>query len=148
VACAGTAWVLTGTPRVFDAVRWQALAQVREREGKLMRAFSAGPGCLMRFLQEALDDHAPSDCGRCSVCTGTLPGPGALPSRQRLEAARAYARAQVVVIEPCKLWPSGGARRGRIIGCSKGRPWLSPAIRAGLSVRWRSCQCHLRCIRN
>ena len=42
VACAGTAWVLTGTPRVFDAVRWQALAQVREREGKLMRAFSAG----------------------------------------------------------------------------------------------------------
>ena len=121
VARAGTAWVLTGTPWVFDAARWQALAQVREREADLMRAFAAGQGCLMRFLQEALDDPAPSDCGRCSVCTGTLPGPGALPSRQRLEAARVYARGQDVVIEPRKLWPSGGARKGRIIGCSVGR---------------------------
>ena len=94
---------------------------MREREGKLMRAFSAGQGGLMRFLQEALDDPAPSDFGRCSVCTGTLPGPGALPSRQRLEAARAHTRGQVVVIEPRKLWPSSGARRGRSIGCSKGR---------------------------
>ena len=120
----GTAWALTGTPWVFDAERWRALAQVREREAGLMRAFAAGRGCLMRFLQDALDDPEPSDCGRCSVCTGRLPGPGARPGEARVEAARVFARGQDVVIEPRKLWPTGAAgngRKGRIIGCSEGR---------------------------
>ena len=126
----GSAWALTGTPWHFDAERWQALALVREREAGLMRAFAAGQGCLMRFLQQALDDPAPSDCGRCSVCTGRLPGPGAVPSPQRVEAARVFARGQDVRIEPRKLWPTGGARAGRkgrtgrtgrISGCSEGR---------------------------
>lgn len=117
----GTAWTLTGQPWTFDAARWQALGQVRAREANLMRAFAAGQGCLMRFLQEALDDPAPSDCGRCSVCTGRLPEPGAQPAVSRVEAARAYARGQDVVIEPRKLWPTGGARRGRIAGCGEGR---------------------------
>lgn len=117
----GSAWALSGKPWTFDAARWQALAAVREREAGLMRAFAAGQGCLMRFLQEALDDPAPSDCGRCSVCTGRLPAPGAQPAAARVEAARVYARGQDVVIEPRKLWPAGGARRGRITACSEGR---------------------------
>jgi ATP-dependent DNA helicase RecQ len=120
----GSAWKLTGTPWRFDAERWRALAQVREREAGLMRAFAAGSGCLMRFLQEALDDPAPSDCGRCSVCTGTLPGPGATPGEARIEAARAFARGQDVIVEPRKLWPAGaarGSRKGGIVGCSEGR---------------------------
>jgi ATP-dependent DNA helicase RecQ len=117
----GTAWALTGKPWTYDAERWQALAQVREREAGLMRAFAAGRGCLMRFLQEALDDPEPADCGRCSVCTGRLPGPGARPGAGRLEAARVFARGQDVVIEPRKLWPGGSARKGRIVGCSEGR---------------------------
>jgi ATP-dependent DNA helicase RecQ len=120
----GTAWALTGRPWTFDAPRWQALAQVRAREAGLMRSFASGAGCLMRFLQTALDDPDPSDCGRCSVCTGLLPGPGATPSAARTEAARAFARGQDVVIEPRKLWPSGGrgqGRKGRIVGCNEGR---------------------------
>lgn len=117
----GSAWALSGKPWTFDAARWQALAAVREREAGLMRAFAAGQGCLMRFLQEALDDPAPSDCGRCSVCTGRLPAPGAQPGPARVEAARAYARGQDVIIEPRKLWPTGGARKGRIAACSEGR---------------------------
>ncbi|HSV77967.1 MAG TPA: helicase-related protein, partial [Ramlibacter sp.] len=120
----GSAWSLTGTPWIYDAQRWQALAQVREREAGLMRAFAAGKGCLMRFLQEALDDPEPSDCGRCSVCTGRLPGPGLRPSEERVEAARVFTRGQDVIIEPRKLWPTGGTgkvRKGRIVGCSEGR---------------------------
>jgi ATP-dependent DNA helicase RecQ len=117
----GPAWALTGTPWTFDAERWRALGEVRAREAGLMRAFAAGRGCLMRFLQEALDDPAPADCGRCSVCTGRLPGPGARPDAARVEAARVYARGQEVVIEPRKLWPPGGRRKGRIAGCSEGR---------------------------
>jgi ATP-dependent DNA helicase RecQ len=119
----GPAWALTGTPWVFDAVRWQALAQVRAREAGLMRAFAAGRGCLMRFLQQALDDPAPADCGRCSVCTGWLPGPGARPAAGRVEAARVFARGQDAVIDPRKRWPAGGGagRKGAIVGCSPGR---------------------------
>lgn len=119
----GSAWALTGKPWTYDAERWQALAQVREREAGLMRSFARGAGCLMRFLQEALDDPDPSDCGRCSVCTGQLPGPGARPGAERIEAARVFARGRDVVIEPRKLWPSGSqsGRKGRIVGCSEGR---------------------------
>jgi ATP-dependent DNA helicase RecQ len=121
----GSAWALTGKPWTYDAERWRALAQVREREAGLMRSFARGAGCLMRFLQEALDDPDPSDCGRCSVCTGQLPGPGARPGAERIEAARVFARGRDVVIEPRKLWPSGGRsgslRKGRIVGCAEGR---------------------------
>ena len=119
----GSAWALTGKPWRYDAARWQALAQVREREADLMRSFAGGRACLMRFLQEALDDPDPSDCGRCSVCTGQLPGPGARPGDARIEAARVFARGRDVIIEPRKLWPSGGraGRKGRITGCSEGR---------------------------
>ena len=117
----GTAWALTGKPWAFDAERWLALARVREREAALMRAYAGGAGCLMRFLQRSLDDPEPGDCGRCSVCTGRLPGPGARPGAARVEAARAFARGQDVVIEARKLWPARGVRKGRIAGCSEGR---------------------------
>ncbi len=117
----GSAWALTGKPWTYDAARWQALAQVRAHEAGLMRAFAGGAGCLMRFLQEALDDPDPRDCGRCSVCTGQLPGPGARPAESRIEAARVFARGQDVRIEPRKLWPSGSGRKGRIVGCEEGR---------------------------
>ena len=97
--------------------------------GKILGTLDKGPKtllevCLMRFLQQALDDPDPSDCGSCSVCTGRLPGPGARPGAARTEAARAFARGQDVPIEPRKLWPSGalpGARKGRIVACSEGR---------------------------
>jgi ATP-dependent DNA helicase RecQ len=96
-----------------------------------MRSFARGSGCLMRFLQEALDDPDPADCGRCSVCTGQLPAPGARPGAERIEAARTFTRGQDVVLEPRKLWPSAlthgaargttVARRGKIVGSSDGR---------------------------
>ena len=120
----GSHWVLTGKPWAYDAERWHDLALVREREAGLMRSFAAGRGCLMRFLQQALDDPDPANCGRCSVCTGRLPAPGARPGAAGIDAARAFARGQDVVIEPRKLWPSGaggGAPKGRIVGCSEGR---------------------------
>ncbi len=117
----GSSWSLTGTPWIYDALRWEALAAVRTNEANLMRSFAAGAGCLMRFLQAALDDPDPVDCGRCSVCTGVLPSPGERPTASTLESARVFARGRDVIIEPRKLWPSGVGRRGRIVGCSEGR---------------------------
>ena len=117
----GSTWTRTATPWIYDAPRWEALAEVRANEANLMRRFAASAGCLMRFLQAALDDPDPENCGRCSVCTGQLPAPGARPTRERTEAARVFARGRDVVIEPRKLWPSGVAKKGKIVGCAEGR---------------------------
>jgi len=118
---AASRWVATGAPYVHDAAKWAALAQVRAAEADLMRRYARGAGCLMAFLQIALDDPDPAPCGRCSVCTGLVPSPGAAPSEERRAAARRFARGVDVVIEPRKLWPSGVSRRGRIVGASEGR---------------------------
>ena len=115
-------WAATGTPWTYDAAKWQALRRVREAEADLMRRYAAGDGCLMQFLQQALDDPDPTPCGRCSVCTGELPYPGASAVDASTEKARQYLRTLDVELEPRKLWPSGLAgRKGKIAGCGVGR---------------------------
>ena len=87
-----------------------------------MRGYAHGDGCLMQFLQQALDDPDPQPCGRCSVCTGTLPAPGARASGDVVEAARGSFRGQDVVVEPRKMWPSGlPDRKGKIRFLAPGR---------------------------
>ncbi len=117
----GSSWRTTGTPWTYDAERWDALALVRRTEADLMRRYAGGASCLMATLQTALDDPDPTDCGRCSVCTGHIPAPGLQATVGSLEQARVFARGRDVVIEPRKLWPSGVARKGKIVGCDVGR---------------------------
>ena len=117
----GATWQATGRPWTFDAPRWESLAAVRVAEAALMRTYAEGVGCLMQTLQTALDDPDPQPCGRCSVCTGLLPEPGVRPSEKVVASARTFARNRDVVIEPRKLWPSGVARKGKIVGCGEGR---------------------------
>jgi len=121
VAKDGSKWAATGQPYVHDTEKWNALALTRRAEATLMRRYAHGDGCLMAYLQQALDDPSPAACGRCSVCTGLLPHPGARPSDERLHAARQHLQGVDVVIEPRKLWPQGVARKGKIAGSGVGR---------------------------
>ena len=121
VAKDGAKWMATGTPYVHDTAKWTALAATRRAEADLMRRYAHGDGCLMAYLQLALDDPSPAPCGRCSVCTGQLPSPGSAPTADRLRAARDYLQGVDIVIEPRKQWPSGVGRRGRIAGLAEGR---------------------------
>lgn len=121
VAKDGTRWASTGTPYVHDTAKWDALARTRRAEADLMRQYAHGRGCLMAYLQTALDDPDPAPCGRCSVCTDDLPRPGAQPGQERLVAARNYLRGEDIVVEPRKLWPSGAGRKGKIAGPAEGR---------------------------
>lgn len=115
-------WARTGTDWIFDEEKWSALRRVRAAEADLMRHYAAGDGCLMQFLQQALDDPDPRPCGRCSVCTGDLPHPGAAPTGTAATAAMRYLRGVDVVIEPRKLWPAGvPGRRGKVTGSGTGR---------------------------
>lgn len=121
VAKEGSAWAATGVEYTHDTEKWRALAATRRAEADLMRRYAHGDGCLMAYLQQALDDPSPAPCGRCSVCTGELPAPGAHPSHDRLVAAQAYLRGADLVIEPRKLWPAGVGRKGKIKGAGEGR---------------------------
>jgi ATP-dependent DNA helicase RecQ len=117
----GSAWRATGVPYVHDSAKWTALAQVRQQEAGIMRRYAQGAGCLMAYLQTALDDPSPAPCGRCSVCTGHLPFPGLTPSQDKLFAARDFLRGMDVDIEPRKRWPAGVRRKGVIRGFDAGR---------------------------
>ena len=121
VVKSGSVWKLTGAPYVHDQAKWDALRAVRAAEADLMRNYAAGAGCLMEFLQLALDDPAPSPCGRCSVCTGSVPAGLAAPERDNVLAARNFVRGIDVLIEPRKRWPNGSARKGVIVSASEGR---------------------------
>ena len=117
----GSTWSATGTSWVYDAEKWDDLAVVRQTEADLMRSYAAGTTCLMRTLQTALDDPDPTDCQRCSACTGTVPAPGLRPTTGTVQSARTFARGRDVVIAPRKLWPSGSVRKGKIVGADEGR---------------------------
>jgi len=117
----GSAWRATGVPYVHDSAKWSALAQVRQQEAGIMRQYAHGQGCLMAYLQTALDDPSPAPCGRCSVCTGHLPYPGLAPSPDKLLAARDFLRGMDVDIEARKRWPAGVGRKGAIRGFDLGR---------------------------
>jgi ATP-dependent DNA helicase RecQ len=115
-------WETTGRVWYFDEQKWSELRRVRSAEADLMRRYAHGEGCLMQFLQRALDDPDPRPCGRCSVCDGRLPAPGTRPSSELVEAARRFFRGRDVVIEPRKLWVSGlPGRKGKIAGVAPGR---------------------------
>jgi ATP-dependent DNA helicase RecQ len=133
-------WEATDRAWYFDEQKWSDLRHVRTAESDLMRRYAHGEGCLMEFLQRALDDPDPGRCGRCSVCDGVLPAPGAHPSAELVEAARRFFRGRDVLIEPRKLWVSGLAgRKGKIAGVAPGRALAfadDPAWGDVLRVLW------------
>jgi ATP-dependent DNA helicase RecQ len=111
-------WRGTGEAWTYDHARYAALLAARRAEADLMRRYAHGAGCLEAFLRTALDDDVPPGyrCGRCWVCTGTLPlGLPEQPADGSVRAAREYLRGLDVVVEPRKMWAPGMAdRRGRI----------------------------------
>ncbi|HEU5486261.1 MAG TPA: DEAD/DEAH box helicase [Microlunatus sp.] len=141
VARRGTGWVSTGRGWYFDEAKWAALRKVRADEADLMRRYAHGEGCLMQFLQQALDDPDPSPCGRCSVCDGRLPAPGGRPDPATVEAARRWFRGQDVIVEPRKMWVSGlPGKKGKITFLGDGRAMAyadDPAWSSVLAELWR-----------
>ena len=111
VGRAGSRWV--GRPDggwSYDAERYARITALRRTEQAAMAAFGADGRCLMRALQEELDDPLPQDCGRCSVCTGPrFAGP--LDERLVREAALVL-RSRPLVLEVKKMAPDAeGAMR-------------------------------------
>ncbi len=112
-------WVATGSPWSYDHPRYAAVVAARRGEADLMRAYAAGQDCLEVLLRRALDDPTtPGErCGRCSVCTGSLPaGLATTPTTEALLSARDWLRARDTELEPRKMWTAG-------VGAAAGRAW-------------------------
>jgi ATP-dependent DNA helicase RecQ len=109
----GTRWLrASGGGWTYDAQRYAAVTELRRREQATMAAFGADGRCLMRALQEELDDPAPRNCGRCSVCAG--PRYDAPPDSALVRDAIAHLRSQRLTLESKKMAPDGKGRMRKI----------------------------------
>ncbi|WP_018156154.1 RecQ family ATP-dependent DNA helicase [Demetria terragena] len=109
-------WTRTGTDWTYDQEHYDAVVAVRRREADIMRQYLRGESCLMKLLQQSLDDPAAQPCGRCSVCLGNLPEPlQAEAAADMVAGVREVLRGQTHLLETRKMWPGGAfGARGRI----------------------------------
>jgi ATP-dependent DNA helicase RecQ len=138
----GSRWLHAGdTGWRYEEERYRAVTELRRAEQAAMAAFGADGRCLMRALQEELDDPAPSDCGRCSVCAG--PRFAIDPAEPLVRAAQAHLRSQPLTFEPKRMAPDAegamkkipeGARveDGRALSRVGDAGWW-PVVSAGLA---------------
>jgi ATP-dependent DNA helicase RecQ len=107
----GTRWLLVpGARWEYDAERYAQVTALRRAEQQAMATFGSDGRCLMRALQEELDDPAASDCGRCSVCAGARYAGPLDPAL--VEQAVRYLRSRPIEVEAKKMAPDAtGAMR-------------------------------------
>src|SRR3954451_18343719 len=109
-----------------------------------MAAFGADGRCLMRALQEELDDPDPQDCGRCAICAGARYDAPLDPALVR--AAALLLRSRPIVLDVRKMAPdeSGAMRKipedvraeeGRALARLGDGGW-DPVVQAGRRA-WR-----------
>ena len=103
-------WAATGQEWVYDAERYQRVAEAREREQQSMLDYISTDGCRMAYLQRALDDPSAGDCGRCDRCAG--PWIGSDVDEASLEGARSTLQRAGVDLDPRAQWPTGMDRLG------------------------------------
>jgi ATP-dependent DNA helicase RecQ len=100
----GPRWLLAeGSDWHYDAERYARITALRRDEQRAMERFGADGRCLMRVLQEELDDPEPTDCGRCSVCTA--PRFAQPPDPELVELAGRHLRSRPIELEVKKMAP-------------------------------------------
>jgi ATP-dependent DNA helicase RecQ len=109
----GSRWVLQpGASWTYDGERYARITELRRREQAAMAAFGSDGRCLMRALQEELDDPDPQDCGRCSVCAGPRFDAPLDPAVMR--DATLHLRSRPVLLEVKKMAPDASGRMKKV----------------------------------
>ncbi|HEY2768035.1 MAG TPA: RecQ family ATP-dependent DNA helicase [Solirubrobacteraceae bacterium] len=140
----GTRWrSIPGADWIYDSERYRRVTDLRRAEQQAMAAFGANGRCLMRTLQEELDDSDAGDCGRCSVCTA--PRFAAPLDPVLVELAGRHLRARPVELDFKKMAPDATGTMRKIPAHVRTEPgWaLSrrgdggwwPAVERGLRER-------------
>ena len=100
-----TVYFRTPNPWRPDIERIERVTHLRRAEQAQMRAYMAHAGCLMEFLQRALDDPGAQPCGRCANCRGK--GLPRAVSRDLVIEAETYLKGASIAIEPRRMFPLG-----------------------------------------
>jgi ATP-dependent DNA helicase RecQ len=109
----GSRWLLVpGARWSYDAERYAQVTALRRAEQQAMATFGSDGRCLMRALQEELDDPAAVDCGRCSVCAEARYAGPLDPAL--VEQAVRHLRSRPVEIEAKKMAPDAAGTMRKI----------------------------------
>ena len=137
----GSRWVLVANSGwEYDGERYAQVTALRRAEQAAMARYGADGRCLMRTLQEELDDLEPADCGRCAVCT--VPRFADAPDPRLVELAGRHLRARPIELEVKKMAPDATGTMRKIADDARTEPgWALarfgdggwwPAIERGL----------------
>lgn len=103
----GSQWQVTAAASSYrvDSAYVDAITEIRRSEQQQMRDYMDHSGCLMAFLQAALDDPAPENCGQCRSCNPEMlldeTYDDDLANRAGLFLRRSYQP-----LSPRKQWPA------------------------------------------
>jgi ATP-dependent DNA helicase RecQ len=103
----GGRWRRTPVAYRMDSDRIERLTRQREVEWQEVQDYIDAPGCLMKFLAEALDDPNPRPCGQCARCLGEPIVATGFARSLAIEAGR-YLRQAELPLE-CKKQVAAGA---------------------------------------
>ncbi|HWC87912.1 MAG TPA: RecQ family ATP-dependent DNA helicase [Solirubrobacteraceae bacterium] len=110
---AGSRWhLIPGAEWTYDGERYAQVTALRRAEQDAMAVFGTDGRCLMRVLQEELDDPDPQDCGRCSVCTE--PRFARPPAPELVELAGRHLRSRPIEFDVKKMAPDGAGTMRKI----------------------------------
>ncbi len=102
----GSKWHTTSVASSYEINQAyvETITGIRRDEQQQMRGYANHSGCLMAFLQSALDDPYPEHCGKCKNCSPGL----SLDESYNVELAKQAAqflRKDYQCLRPRKKWP-------------------------------------------
>ena len=100
-----TIYFRTPNPWHPDIERIEQVTNLRRAEQTQMQSYMTHTGCLMEFLQRALDDIHPQPCGRCANCRGK--GLPSAVSHELVIEAENYLKGASIPISPRHMLPAG-----------------------------------------
>ena len=103
----GSKWQLTADAFSYqvDQAYIDDIKNIRRKEQKQMRDYMEHTDCLMAFLQDALDDPSPTDCGQCCRCNPELLLDESFDS-ELANSAGLFLRRSYQLLPPRKQWPA------------------------------------------
>ena len=106
IAKIGSKWYLTATAINYsvDQDYVHAITDIRKQEQQQMKEYMTHTGCLMAFLENALDDPEPRNCGKCSNCNPEHRFPE-YGQDELINQATLFLRRSYHPIETRKRWP-------------------------------------------
>ena len=100
-------WLITATAATYQVNQTyiDEIIEIRRIEQQQMREYMGHTGCLMAFLQKALDDPAPTACGQCRNCNPELLLDETYDNNLAIQAGL-FLRRNHQKLLPRKQWPA------------------------------------------